>query len=148
MNELCQSWSKDGFPMNLMKFHLKQPGNALIFWNLQLQDELSGNGSGTVVFRSPKGSRSSALHDQSSQVVFKLSSSDMKLLLYLCCHLLRILMQCSLAAVMLLLKMLLQVELLFYVASMMILILHRHWGPDRDFMTEIQMPHWKIVLQI
>ncbi|KAG5141274.1 hypothetical protein JHK84_035042 [Glycine max] len=30
-------------------------------------DELSGNGSGTVVIRSPKGSRSSAFRDQSSQ---------------------------------------------------------------------------------
>ncbi|KAG4969004.1 hypothetical protein JHK82_034708 [Glycine max] len=32
-------------------------------------DELSGNGSGTVVIRSPKGSRSSAFRDQSSQAI-------------------------------------------------------------------------------
>jgi hypothetical protein len=40
-----------------------------------LQDELSENGSGTVVIRSPKGSKPSVFRE-SSQVAFKLSYSD------------------------------------------------------------------------
>lgn len=48
---------------------------------LILQDELSGNGSGTVVVRSPKGSRPSVFRDHSSQVVLKLSYSDKKLII-------------------------------------------------------------------
>jgi hypothetical protein len=93
-----------------------------------LQDELSENGSGTVVIRSPKGSKPSVFRE-SSQVAFKLSYSDKKLIIYLCSHLLRILMQCSPAAAMLLLKILPQVEPLFYVVNKMILILHGLQGP-------------------
>ena len=66
----------------------------------------------------------------------------------LCSLLMRFVLLCSLAAPMLRLKMLLPVELLFCVASMMILILHRHQGPDLALITDIQMRHWKIVLQI
>lgn len=54
----------------------------------------------------------------------------------------------SLAAAMLRLKTFLLAELWFCVISTMILILHRHQGPDWDLITEIQMPHLKIVLQI
>ncbi|XP_014501207.1 germinal center kinase 1 isoform X2 [Vigna radiata var. radiata] len=39
-------------------------------------DELSGNGSGTIVIRSPKGSRSSIFGDQSSQYSSRYSSFD------------------------------------------------------------------------
>lgn len=106
--------------------------NHKMFWSSEifnLQDELSENGSGTVVIRSPKGSKPSVFRDQSSQVAFKLSYSDKKLIFHLCSHLLRILMQCSPAAVMLL-SMILWVEPLFCVANMMILILHGLQGPD------------------
>jgi hypothetical protein len=79
---MYQSWSKDGFPLNLMRFHFKQPVWSSEIFNFQ--DELSGNGSGTVVIRSPKGiSRTSAFreHISQSQVVFKLSYSDKKLII-------------------------------------------------------------------
>lgn len=39
---------------------------------VNLQDELSGNGTGTVVVRSPKGSQPSLFRDQSSWVLFEL----------------------------------------------------------------------------
>lgn len=54
---------------------------------------------------------------------------------------------CSLAAHMLLLMMHFPVELLYSVASMMILILHELLNPGWEMKKELQVPHLKTVLQ-
>ena len=131
-----------------------------LFLLLYSQDEMSVSGSGTVVIRSPRGSQSSALFREPSSLVSFLH------FLHSCLHknikqiksllpfvsqpliLLDFNVLCSLAAHMLLLKMLLPVELLFSVANMMTLILLELQDPGQDFKRELRVHQLKIVQQI